>query len=133
MSPHRVDVLPSLAALSQYGITEKGFLPAEAPLVCLPHDYYQPWERLTDVLPALIEKQEIRAWVDKLPVLSTMYLESEAEWQRAHSLLAVIAQGYIWAGPEPSQVREAQDDSNIVNSHVLATTSCHHSPVPTNR
>ncbi|KAI8939171.1 hypothetical protein NX059_005003 [Plenodomus lindquistii] len=103
MSPHRVDVLPSLAALPQYGISSNGFLPAEAPLSRLPHVYYKPWELLTDVLPALIEAQEIRAWVDKLPVLSTEFLDSEAEWQRAHSLLAVIAQGYIWTGPEPSQ------------------------------
>jgi len=107
MSPHRVDVLPSLAALPLYGISEKGFLPAKAPLAHLPHAYYQPWERLTDVLPKLIERQEIRTWVDKLPVLSTKYLESEAEWQRAHTVLAVMAQGYIWSGPEPSQVRKA--------------------------
>lgn len=103
MSPHRIDALPSPAALPQYGISSNGFLPAEAPLSRLPHAYYQPWELITDVLPALIEAQQIREWVDKLPVLSTEYLDSEAEWQRAHSLLAVIAQGYIWTGPEPSQ------------------------------
>lgn len=103
MSPHRIDVLPSPAALPQYGISSNGFLPAEAPLSRLPHAYYQPWELATDVLPTLIEAQQIREWVDRLPVLSTEYLDSEAEWQRAHSLLAVIAQGYIWTGPEPSQ------------------------------
>ncbi|KAF2853747.1 indoleamine 2,3-dioxygenase-like protein [Plenodomus tracheiphilus IPT5] len=103
MSPHKIDVLPSPAALSQYGISSNGFLPAETPLSRLPHAYYQPWELMTDVLPTLIEAQQIREWVDKLPILSTKYLDSEAEWQRAHSLLAVIAQGYIWTGPEPSQ------------------------------
>ena len=104
MSPHRVEVLPSRAALSQYGISKNGFLPEEAPLQQLPQSYYQPWERIIEELPALIEKQEIRQKVDELPVLSTTQLSSEAEWQRACSVLALIAQGYIWTGPEPSQV-----------------------------
>lgn len=104
MSPHKLNVLPSPEALSQYGISENGFLPADIPLGRLPHDYYLPWERIIEQLPALIEKQHIRAWVDRLPILSTEYLQSEPEWQRAHSMLAVIAQGYIWTGPEPSEV-----------------------------
>lgn len=106
MSPHKVDILPSRAALSQYGISKNGFLPAEAPLKRLPHEYYQPWERIIDDLPLIIEKQQIRERVDSLPVLGVQHLDSEAEWQRAYSMLAVIAQGYIWTGPEPSEVRE---------------------------
>jgi indoleamine 2,3-dioxygenase len=104
MSPHRIDVRPSLAALNQYGISKNGFLPAEPPLTRLPHAYYQPWESIIEQLPMLIEEQSIRLWVDSLPVLSTKHLQSEPEWQRAHSLLALLAQGYIWAGPEPSEV-----------------------------
>ncbi|CAA9956892.1 Indoleamine 2-3-dioxygenase family protein [Pyrenophora teres f. maculata] len=103
MSPHRISVLPSRDALHQYGISKNGFLPAEPPLRQLSQDYYRPWERIVEHLPILIERQQIREWVDELPVLETSYLSSEAEWQRAHSLLAVIAQGYIWTGPEPSQ------------------------------
>ncbi|KAF1965807.1 indoleamine 2,3-dioxygenase beta type [Bimuria novae-zelandiae CBS 107.79] len=103
MSPHRVEVLPSRAALSHYGISRNGFLPEEAPLRRLPHEYYQPWEQIIEQLPALIERQEIRQKVEELPVLNTYRLSSEAEWQRACSLLALIAQGYIWTGPEPSQ------------------------------
>ncbi|KAL6710496.1 hypothetical protein ACN47E_008544 [Coniothyrium glycines] len=103
MSPHKIDVLPSPAALSQYGISKNGFLPAKTPLTRLPHNYFQPWERIIEQLPRLIEEQSIRSWVDRLPVLSTELLHSEAEWQRAHSMLAVIAQGYIWTGPEPSE------------------------------
>jgi indoleamine 2,3-dioxygenase len=104
MSPHKLEVLPSPAALAQYGISKNGFLPAETPLSRLPHDYYNPWEQIMDRLPMLVEDQKIREWVDELPVLDTAYLVCEAEWQRAHSMLAVIAQGYIWAGPEPSEV-----------------------------
>ncbi|RMZ69558.1 indoleamine 23-dioxygenase [Pyrenophora seminiperda CCB06] len=96
-------ILPSRDALHQYGISKNGFLPAEPPLRRLPNDYYRPWERIVSRLPILIERQQIRKWVDEMPVLDTSHLSSEAEWQRAHSLLAVIAQGYIWTGPEPSQ------------------------------
>ncbi|CAI6332675.1 unnamed protein product [Periconia digitata] len=103
MSPHRVELLPSIDALPQYGISKNGFLPKEPPLNRLPHTYYDPWERIIEVLPHLIEKQEIRAKVDELPVLGVAHLDSEAEWRRAYSMLAVIAQGYIWTGPEPSE------------------------------
>lgn len=104
MSPHKVEVLPSAAALPSYGISKNGFLPAIAPLVRLPNDYYQPWEAIIEVLPTLIDTRQIRQQVDKLSVLDTIYLQTEAEWQRAYSMLAVIAQGYIWQGPEPSEV-----------------------------
>lgn len=103
MSPHKVDVLPSPAALPQYGISKNGFLPAEPPLKELSHAYYQPWEHIIEQLPTLIEKQQIRERVDELPVLGVQHLSSEAEWQRAYSMMAVIAQGYIWTGPEPSE------------------------------
>ncbi|KAF1364850.1 Indoleamine 2,3-dioxygenase [Lizonia empirigonia] len=103
MSPHKVEALPSAAALPSYGISKKGFLPAQAPLTRLPNDYYQPWEAVIEVLPALIEAQQIRQRVDELPILDTSFLKTEAEWQRAYSMLAVIAQGYIWQGPEPSE------------------------------
>ena len=107
MSPHRIDILPSPAALASYGISENGFLPPEQPLKCLPHDYYQQWERIVAELPNLIQNQLVRERVDRLPVLSTTFLNTEAEWQRAYSMLALVAQGYIWCGPEPSEVSQA--------------------------
>ncbi|KAF2124857.1 Indoleamine 2,3-dioxygenase [Dothidotthia symphoricarpi CBS 119687] len=103
MSPHKIDILPSPAALSSYGISKNGFLPADAPLSRLPHDYYQPWENIMKDLPVLIEKQQIRQRIDELPTLDTLHLDSEAEWQRAYSMLAVFTQGYVWTGPEPSE------------------------------
>jgi indoleamine 2,3-dioxygenase len=106
MSPHKVETLPSIRAMSSYGISKNGFLPAETPLSRLPHDYYRLWECIIEELPTLIETQEIRSRVDELPVLNTSFLDTEAEWQRAYSMLALIAQGYIWTGPEPSEVRQ---------------------------
>lgn len=82
----------------------------------LPQAYYRPWEQIIERLPLLIETQQIRQWVDELPVLETSYLNNEAEWQRAHSMLAVMAQGYIWTGPEPSEVSRAAYPSAMTNS-----------------
>lgn len=60
-------------------------------------------------LPQLLEAGQWRQRVDDLPVLDTSHLQSEREWQRAYSMLAVMAQAYIWQGPEPSEVCEAKN------------------------
>lgn len=104
MSPHKLERLPSAAALPSYGISKNGFLPANLPLTYLPNEYYQPWESIIAVLPTLIETKRIRQQIDQLPILDTKHLLNESEWQRAYSMLAVMAQGYIWQGPEPSEV-----------------------------
>jgi indoleamine 2,3-dioxygenase len=132
MSPHKIEVLPSAAALPSYGISKNGFLPASAPLTCLPNDYYQPWEAIIEVLPTLIETRQIRQRVDELSVLDTIHLQTEAEWQRAYSMLAVIAQGYIWQGPEPSDVSRQR---SFQQGHPLlikfpALAPCHLRPFP---
>jgi hypothetical protein len=128
MSPHKIDVLPSAAALPSYGISKNGFLPASTPLIRLPHTYYQPWESIVEELPTLIENQTIRQRVDELPILDTSKLESESEWQRAYSMLAIIAQGYIWQGPEPSEVSSQSAgsiDVTLITDCRIATSSCH--------
>ena len=104
MSPHKVDVLPSPSALASYGISENGFLPAEAPLWRLSHAFYEPWERVMDRLPLLLKAGCVRECVDALPVLDTFHLDNDQELQRAYSILAMIAQAYIWQGPKPSEV-----------------------------
>ena len=127
MSPHKVEALPSAAALPSYGISKNGFLPANAPLTRLPNEYYQPWESIIEVLPTLIETRQIRQRVDKLPVLSTKHLQTGAEWQRAYSMLAVITQGYIWQGPEPSEVscRHPFHQGHPLLISLLASTACY--------
>lgn len=108
MSPHKVYLLPSPLALTSYGISENGFLPAEPPLQQLPNVYYQPWERIISRLPELLRAGLVRDRIDALPVLDTAHLHNEADFQRAYSILAVMAQAYIWQGPEPSQVSETR-------------------------
>jgi indoleamine 2,3-dioxygenase len=112
MSPHRIEPCVSPKSLSSYGISKNGFLPAEPPLHLLPDKYYYPWESVIEDVSALVETQQIRQRIDELPVLKTSLLKSEAEWQRAYLILTVLAQGYIWQGPEPSEVM-AIDESLV--------------------
>lgn len=104
MSPHRINLLPSPAALPSYGISHNGFLPGEDPLSRLPRAYYEPWEDIVHELPDLLQAGQLRQRVDDLPILDTSYLTTEAEWRRAYSVLAILTQSYVWQGPEPSQV-----------------------------
>jgi len=91
--------------LEDYGVSfQKGFLPSEEPLKVLPSSYYQPWETIIQEIPKLIRTFELRQEVDRLPVLSTEYLETEREWQRAYVILCFMTHGYIWGGERPSEV-----------------------------
>jgi hypothetical protein len=121
MSPHKLEVLPSRAALPQYGISKNGFLPEEAPLEHLPQRYYQPWERIMEQLPMLIEKQQIREEVDALPILDTAQLSSEAEWQRACYL--------DWSGTISSKLEFFHMLGLLLTKNV-ATTTRHYSSLP---
>ncbi|KEF52653.1 indoleamine 2,3-dioxygenase [Exophiala aquamarina CBS 119918] len=90
--------------LCRFGISARnGFLPDEIPLRRLSHQHYAPWESLAKNLSELIVNNEIRAKIDALPILETIYLRSEAEWQRAYSLLAFWAHAYFWGGQQPSE------------------------------
>ncbi|KIH86891.1 indoleamine 2,3-dioxygenase [Sporothrix brasiliensis 5110] len=96
-------MLPKIPVLADYGISPKhGFLPNELPLARLPDPYYNKWEAVVANLQALILSRRLRGVVDRLPVLSTVGLEHDAEWRRAYSILCFIAHGYIWGGDSPS-------------------------------
>ena len=84
--------------------TTNGFLPDEPPLEILPDPYYQQWEAVARNLQGLILSRRLRELVDRIPVLSTERLETEAEWRRAYSVLGFIAHAYIWGGDEPAEV-----------------------------
>ena len=96
-------MLPKIPVLADYGISPKhGFLPNELPLARLPDPYYNKWEAVAANLQALILSRRLRGVVDRLPVLSTVGLEHEAEWRRAYCILCFMAHGYIWGGDSPS-------------------------------
>ncbi|KAI0967326.1 indoleamine 2,3-dioxygenase [Xylaria arbuscula] len=88
--------------LSDYGISPThGFLPDVLPLTRLPDPYYNKWEAIASNLQGLILSKRLRGVIDRLPVLSTVGLEHDAEWRRAYMLLTFFAHGYIWGGDTP--------------------------------
>lgn len=95
----------SIPRAEDYGISpQRGFLPAEDPLQCLPHPIYRPWEALVAKLPSLIQTRKIRYVVDRLEVIPLEYLQTIPELRRAYSLLGFIVNAYIWSGDKPAAV-----------------------------
>ncbi|XXH03290.1 suppressor protein stp22 of temperature-sensitive alpha-factor receptor and arginine permease [Hypoxylon texense] len=93
---------PPIPVLSDYGISPNhGFLPDVLPLTRLPDPYYNKWESIGANLQNLILSKRLRGVIDRLPVLSTIGLEHDAEWRRAYMLLTFFAHGYIWGGDTP--------------------------------
>ncbi|KAK8108679.1 indoleamine 2-3-dioxygenase [Apiospora sp. TS-2023a] len=95
-------MLPPIPVLADYGISPThGFLPDVLPLTRLPDPYYNKWESIAANLQHLILSKRLRGVIDRLPVLSTVGLEHDAEWRRAYMLLTFFAHGYIWGGDAP--------------------------------
>ncbi|KAM5264262.1 LOW QUALITY PROTEIN: indoleamine 2,3-dioxygenase 2 [Ctenodactylus gundi] len=91
--------------LRRYHISEDyGFL-LPNPLKELP-DYYRPWMEIANQLPHLIENHQLRARVDKMPLLSCRFLERYREWRLAHLVLGSVTMGYVWQEGEsqPAEV-----------------------------
>ncbi|KAF3352157.1 hypothetical protein VDGD_10523 [Verticillium dahliae] len=108
MSPHAISPLREDAfteqAYREFGITNNGFLPAEAPLPHLPSAYYAPWERVIHHLPELLSSRRFHDEVRKLPVLSTSQLSSEPEWRRAYVILSFFTHAWVWGGEKAEEV-----------------------------
>ncbi|KAI0146252.1 indoleamine 2,3-dioxygenase [Xylariaceae sp. FL1272] len=93
---------PPIPNLAEYGISPThGFLPDVLPLTRLPDPYYNKWEAVASNLQSLILSKRLRGVIDRLPVLSTIGLEHDAEWRRAYMILTFFAHGYIWGGDTP--------------------------------
>ncbi|KAK6329669.1 hypothetical protein TWF696_003542 [Orbilia brochopaga] len=90
--------------LEDYSISATtGFLPDAPPLTALQDPYYGPWEAIISNLQALLLSKKIRQEVNKLPVLSTIRLEAEAEWRRAYVILSFLSHSYIWGDTTPAE------------------------------
>lgn len=128
-------MLPPIPSLSDYGISpEYGFLPPEAPLEVLPHPYYAKWEAAIANLHALLLSRRLRRTIAALPVLSTRYLKSEAEWRRAYVILSMLLHSYIWGGDQAAEVSLSLQPSTclflmLTAWHSAGTTHSHNSPL----
>lgn len=96
-------MLHKIPQLKDYDVSPlTGFLPDVPPLERLPNPYYAPWETIAQNLPMFVMTRQVRDYVDtKLPCLTTDLLQTEAEWQRAVSILGFISHAYVWSGDSP--------------------------------
>ena len=75
-------MLPPVPQLADYGLSPtRGFLPAEPPIQCLPHQLYDKWERIMNNFQPLLLSKRLRTVIDRLPVIPAVHLETEAEWR----------------------------------------------------
>ncbi|KAJ5106067.1 hypothetical protein NUU61_003414 [Penicillium alfredii] len=95
-------MLPPVPSPAVYGVSsDHGFLSPEPPLEVLPDPYYAKWEAIIENLQALLLSKRLRSMVDRLPVLSTTHLHTDAEWRRAYVVLVFMLHGYVWGGDRP--------------------------------
>ncbi|XP_077008681.1 indoleamine 2,3-dioxygenase 2 isoform X3 [Tamandua tetradactyla] len=82
-------------SLERFHISEDyGFL-LPNPLKELP-DHYRPWMEIANNLPHLIASHQLRAQVNKMPLLSCQFLKGYREQRLAHLILSFITMGYVW-------------------------------------
>ncbi|KAJ2065012.1 tryptophan 2,3- dioxygenase [Coemansia sp. S146] len=83
--------------LEDYDISPtNGFLPTKPPLKRLLDPYYEPWEQIMDRFNQYLLAHHIRPLVRKMPVLDTSKLTTEAEYQRAFTILGFMAHAFVW-------------------------------------
>ncbi|XP_061529456.1 indoleamine 2,3-dioxygenase 1 [Phycodurus eques] len=90
-------------SLDVYHVSEElGFILPE-PLHELP-PYYQPWMDIAQRVPELVLAHELRAHINKMPLLSIKFLQRHRELRLAHLALGVMTMGYVWQEGENNTV-----------------------------
>ena len=104
-------MIPPVPSPAAYGISpEYGFLSPDRPLETLPNLYYAKWEAVVANLQPLLLSKRIRSVVNRLPILSTGHLHTDAEWRRAYVVLVFMLHSYVWGGDRPAEVRHTATD-----------------------
>ncbi|KAF3695945.1 Indoleamine 2,3-dioxygenase 2 [Channa argus] len=90
-------------SLDSYHVSkELGFILPE-PLEELP-PYYKPWMDITLRIPELVYSHELRSNIDKMPLLSSNFLQKHRELRLAHLALSMMTMGYVWQEGENDTV-----------------------------
>uniref|UniRef100_A0A3Q3S0Y8 Indoleamine 2,3-dioxygenase 1 n=1 Tax=Mastacembelus armatus TaxID=205130 RepID=A0A3Q3S0Y8_9TELE len=90
-------------SLERYYVSEElGFILPE-PLVELP-PYYKPWMDISLRVPELVHSHMLRDHVNKMPLLSSSFLQKHRELRLAHLTLSVMTMGYVWQEGENDTV-----------------------------
>ncbi|XP_044053930.1 indoleamine 2,3-dioxygenase 1 [Siniperca chuatsi] len=90
-------------SLDSYHVSEElGFILPD-PLEELP-PYYQPWMDIALRVPELVHTHELRFHINKMPLLSSQFLQKHRELRLAHLALSVMTMGYAWQEGENNTV-----------------------------
>ncbi|XP_049434842.1 indoleamine 2,3-dioxygenase 1 [Epinephelus fuscoguttatus] len=90
-------------SLDSYHVSEEfGFILPD-PLQELP-PYYQPWMDIALRVPELVHSHELRLCINKMPLLSSQFLQNHRELRLAHLALSVMTMGYVWQEGENNTV-----------------------------
>ncbi|XP_051278623.1 indoleamine 2,3-dioxygenase 1 [Dicentrarchus labrax] len=93
----------ALFSLDSYHVSEElGFILPD-PLEELP-PYYQPWMDIALRVPELVHSHELRFRINKMPLLSSQFLQKHRELRLAHLALSVMTMGYTWQEGENNTV-----------------------------
>ncbi|XP_041792229.1 indoleamine 2,3-dioxygenase 1 [Chelmon rostratus] len=93
----------SLFSLDAYHVSEElGFILPD-PLEELP-PYYQPWMDIALRVPELVQSHELRSHINKMPLLSSQFLQKHRELRLAHLVLSMMTMGYTWQEGENNTV-----------------------------
>jgi len=79
----------------------RGFLPAEDPLLHLPAPF-APWEQLGQLLPKLLVSYQLRSAIEDAPHFPIEHLRGMQEYERAMVLLSFLGHAYVWGYEEPA-------------------------------
>jgi indoleamine 2,3-dioxygenase len=86
---------------------ERGFLPQQDPLLCLPRAF-DAWEDVASRLPKYLASDRIRETIQSLPPFPTDMIGNERERERAMLLLSYLGHAYVWTGPRAAEVLPAR-------------------------
>ncbi|XP_005457512.1 indoleamine 2,3-dioxygenase 1 [Oreochromis niloticus] len=103
MASAKTDQTEALFSLESYHVSEElGFILPD-PLQELP-PYYQPWMDIALKIPELAQSHELRSRINKMPLLSSKFLQKHKELRLAHLALTMMTMGYVWEEGEKDTV-----------------------------
>ncbi len=83
--------------------SERGFLPLQDPLSRLPRAF-DDWESVAFGLPKLLASDHLRRSLEDLPPFPVDQIASDAERERAMTLLSYLGHAYVWRGERPAEM-----------------------------
>ncbi|KAM7018253.1 indoleamine 2,3-dioxygenase 1 [Tautogolabrus adspersus] len=90
-------------SLDSYHVSEElGFILPD-PLEELPA-FYQPWLDIALRVPELVQSHKFRSLINKMPLLSSQFLQKHKELRLAHLALSMMTMGYVWQEGENNTV-----------------------------